>query len=124
MGILSDRIGKKNVFLIGLCFFVLTYAGMAFNSRLDIFYLLFVFYGLFAAATEGITKAWVSNLCEKVDLATALGFQATTQSIAAMVASSMAGIIWMAFGAEAMFMFSALGAFVIAIMLYREKVIE
>lgn len=124
MGILSDRIGKKNVFLIGLCFFVLTYAGMAFNSRLDVFYLLFIFYGLFAAATEGITKAWISNLCEKVDLATALGFQATTQSIAAMFASSMAGIIWMAFGPQAMFIFSALGALVIAVMLYREKVIE
>lgn len=124
MGILSDRIGKKNVFLIGLCFFVLTYAGMAFNSRLDVFYLLFIFYGLFAAATEGITKAWVSNLCEKVDLATALGFQATTQSIAAMVASSMAGIIWMAFGPQAMFIFSALGALLIALMLYREKAIE
>lgn len=124
MGILSDRIGKKNVFLIGLCFFVLTYAGMAFNSRLDVFYLLFIFYGLFAAATEGITKAWISNLCEKVDLATALGFQATTQSIAAMIASSMAGIIWMAFGAQTMFTLSALGALVIAVMLYREKVIE
>jgi len=46
MGILSDRIGKKKVFLIGLTCFIITYGGMAFNSRLEIFYLLFIFYGM------------------------------------------------------------------------------
>jgi MFS family permease len=124
MGILSDRIGKKKVFLMGLCFFIITYTGMAFNTRLDIFYILFIFYGLFAAATEGITKAWVSNLCEKVDLATALGFQATTQSFAAMLASFTAGIIWITWGPSAMFLFSALGAFLVAVILVRERFIE
>lgn len=124
MGILSDRIGKKKVFLMGLCFFIITYAGMAFNSQLEIFYILFIFYGLFAAATEGITKAWVSNLCEKVDLATALGFQSTTQSLAAMLASFIAGIIWMVFGSSGMFLFSATGALLVAIILARERIIE
>lgn len=124
MGTLSDRIGTKKVFLLGLGFFIITYIGMAFNTRLEIFYFLFIFYGLFAAATEGITKAWVSNLCEKVDLATALGFQSTTQSIAAMLASFIAGLIWMTWGAPATFLFSALGAALVAIILYREKIIK
>lgn len=124
MGMLSDRIGKKKVFLIGLGCFVVTYTGMAFNSSLEVFYFLFAFYGLFAAATEGITKAWVSNLCEKVDLATALGFQSTTQSIAAMFASFIAGILWMTLGSHAMFLFSAIGAFCVAVILFRERVIK
>lgn len=124
MGTLSDRIGKKKVFLIGLGCFIITYSGMAFNNRLEIFYLLFVFYGLFAAATEGITKAWISNLCEKVDLATALGFQSTTQSIASMLASFIAGIIWMSWGASATFLFSASGAALVAVILYREKIVK
>lgn len=124
MGTLSDRIGKKKVFLIGLCFFIITYVGMAFARHMNIFAILFISYGLFAAATEGITKAWVSNLCEKVDLATALGFQSTTQSIAAMFASFIAGLIWMVFGSQAMFLFAGLGALVVAIILWREKSIE
>ncbi|MDO9183315.1 MAG: MFS transporter [Bacteriovorax sp.] len=124
MGILSDRIGKKKVFIMGLFFFIITYAGMAFNSRIEIFYFLFILYGLFAAATEGISKAWISNLCQKVDLATALGFQATTQSIAAMFASFIAGAIWMSYGPMAMFLFSALGTLLVTVILIKERSIQ
>lgn len=123
IGVLSDTLGKKKVFLIGVLFFFVTYLGMAFTNNLSIFYLLFFFYGLFMACTEGITKAWISNLCEKVDLATALGFQSTTQALAAMCASFLAGGIWMSFGAFAPFLFSAIGALIVAITLYREKII-
>lgn len=121
MGTLSDRIGKKKVFLMGLCFFIITYAGMIFAKSMEVFIILFIFYGLFAAATEGITKAWVSNVCAKVDLATALGFQATTQSIAAMLASFTAGLVWMFFGSEYMFLLAALGAMTIVAFLWRER---
>jgi MFS family permease len=124
MGILSDRIGKKKVFLMGLIFFIITYAGMAVNHRLEIFIILFIFYGLFAASTEGITKAWISNLCEKTDMATALGFQSTTQSLAAMSASLFAGALWMFWGSAVVFGFAAIGTSFVALFLYREKVIE
>jgi MFS family permease len=121
MGKISDSIGKKKVFLMGLGCFVITYAGMAFNTRMDIFYFLFFFYGLFAACTEGITKAWISNLCEKVDMATALGFQSTTQSLAAMLASFIAGLIWYSFGAQYVFILASSVTLIIAILLFREK---
>lgn len=124
MGVISDQIGKKKVFLLGLVFFIITYGGMAYNTRLEIYYLLFFFYGVFMACTEGITKAWISNRCEKVDLATALGFQMTTQSLAAMFASFITGAIWMSFGPSVAFLFSALGAAVVAVILFRERAIE
>ena len=121
MGLLSDSLGKKKIFLMGLIFFSITYLGMAFNTRMDVFYLLFFFYGLFAAATEGITKAWISNLCKSVDMATALGFQSTTQSIASMLASFIAGIIWYKFGSQYVFMLAGTVTLIIAICFYREK---
>lgn len=124
MGVLSDRLGMKKIFLAGVAFFIITYLGMAFNTRLEYFYLLFIFYGLFAASTEGITKAWVSNACEKVDLATALGFQSTTQSLASMCASLFAGILWMKFGSLSVFLYSSFGAVVVFIFLFREKAIR
>jgi MFS family permease len=124
VGVLSDKIGKKKIFLAGLFFFIVTYAGMAFNHNLWMFYLLFCCYGLFAACTEGITKAWISNLCEKVDMATALGFQSTSQSIAAMLASFLAGAIWLSLGASFVFLISAIGTTIVAVIIYRDKVIS
>jgi MFS family permease len=123
VGILSDRIGKKQVFLTGLVFFIITYGGMALTTRIEIFYLLFFFYGLFAACTEGIVKAWISNLCLSEDLATALGFQSTTQSIASMAASMMAGSIWYIFGGQYVFLMASLIATFVAAKLFFEKVI-
>jgi MFS family permease len=124
MGLWADRFGKKKIFITGLIFFAITYGGMAFIKERNWLYLMFIFYGLFAASTEGITKAWISNLCERVDLATALGFQSTTQSLAAMLASFLAGAIWMTWGPTTMFLFSALGATIVAVILIRERIIQ
>lgn len=124
MGLWADRFGKKKIFITGLIFFAITYGGMAFIKERNWLYLMFIFYGLFAASTEGITKAWISNLCERVDLATALGFQSTTQSLAAMLASFLAGAIWMTWGPTTMFFFSALGAMIVAVILIRERIIQ
>ena len=124
MGMLSDKIGMKKVFILGLIFFVIVYGGMSFVQKIEWFYLLFFFYGLFAACYEGIVKAWVSNLCDKRDLATAIGFQATTQSIAAMCASFSAGAIWYFLGSEYVFLMSAVVTFFVGILLYRDKEIS
>jgi sugar phosphate permease len=57
-------------------------------------------------------------------MGTALGFQASSQSLASMLASFIAGIIWMTYGSYAMFLFSALGALLVAVILARERIIE
>jgi len=76
---------------------------MALTSSFYVFLALFFLYGLYAAATEGIAKAWISNITDPKDTATAIGSFAGFQSIAAMIASSLAGVIWFWFGAEAAF---------------------
>lgn len=108
VGILSDKYGKKSIFLWGLFFFAITYAGMAFATEMWHFFVLFFIYALFGSCNEGIVKAWVSNLCKREDLATAIGFQATTQSLASMGASLLAGIIWYLLGAKYVFLMSAI----------------
>lgn len=62
LGILADRIGLKTVFLSGLTLFALVYLGIAFNTFLYGFFVLFFLYGVYAAATEGISKAWISPI--------------------------------------------------------------
>jgi MFS family permease len=107
MGIIADKFSLKNVFIIGLGLFAIVYLGMALSSNLYIYVVLFFLYGLYAAATEGIAKAWISNITNKKDTATAIGSYSGFQSIAALFASSFAGIIWYNFGAEAAFISSS-----------------
>ena len=44
--------------------------------------------------TEGISKAWVSNLCEQKDTATAIGTYTAFSSVATLIASLIAGLVW------------------------------
>ncbi len=116
VGMMADRFGLKRIFIIGIFLFGVVYTGMAFADREYLFYALFFLYGLYAASTEGISKAWISNITDKNDTATAIGTYTGFQSIAAMLASSFAGWIWYQFGSAVVFLVSA--AVAIAVMLY------
>ena len=107
LGIIADKLSLKTVFTLGLVLFATVYTGMALTSNLYIYLVLFFMYGLYAAATEGIAKAWISNITDPNDTATAIGSFAGFQSIAAMIASSFAGGIWFWFGPEAAFISTA-----------------
>jgi len=109
IGILADRIGLWETLIIGLFLFAAVYAGMAFVHSLPFFLLLFAVYGVYAAATEGVSKALISNLSERLDTATAIGTFSAFNSLAALLSSSMAGLIWYTWGARYLFLFAALG---------------
>ena len=106
MGYLADRIGMKKVFVSGLILFSIVYAGFAFNQSIVGVYLLFAIYGIYAASTEGIAKAWISNMAHDTKTATALGFFNSVQSLATFLQVLFAGLIWMSIGSRSMFLFS------------------
>jgi MFS family permease len=98
IGILADKMRLKATFIVGLALFAIVYFGMSFNTHLYIFFGLFFLYGIYAAATEGISKAWISNITAPQDTATAIGTYSGLQSICALVASSLTGFLWYQFG--------------------------
>ena len=104
LGILADRIGLKAMLIIGLCSYAILYFGMAIISGSTSFFFLFFVYGIYSASTEGISKAWISNTCERHDLGTALGTFLGFQSIALMIASILTGILWSLIGASTTFL--------------------
>lgn len=116
IGIIADKIGLKKIFLLGLFLFAAVYTGFAFTLHWYFYIVLFLLYGLYAAATEGISKAWISNMVDKKEVATAIGTYSGFQSIAALLASSIAGLIWYQFGAAAVFISSAM--ITIAVIIY------
>ena len=104
LGILADRIGLKAMLIIGLCAYAVLYFGMALMSGGTPFLFLFFAYGIYSSATEGISKAWISNTCELQDLGTALGTFLGFQSITLMIASILTGILWSLIGANTTFL--------------------
>ncbi|MCX2739818.1 MFS transporter [Pontibacter anaerobius] len=117
MGVIADRWGLKRVYLFGLGLFVLVYFGMA-TFELNWVYLPLIFlYGLFAAATEGISKAWITNISAPQDTATAIGTYTAFESIATLGASALAGLLWQLYGAAATFLASGIAALLVILYL-------
>ena len=107
LGGLADRIGLKKVFLAGLLLFGLVYAGMSVPGGPAWFLVLFFLYGLYAAATEGISKAWISNISDPKDTATAIGTFTGIQSICTLLASTLTGWLWTRYGAAPAFLITS-----------------
>jgi MFS family permease len=112
-GMLGDRIGLKRVFIIGLVLFAVVYAGMAFSSGLWMYFGLFCIYGVYTATTEGIAKAWICNIVPKTETATAIGSYSALNSVMAMVASAIGGLIWSVIGLNAMLLYTAIGVLLV-----------
>jgi MFS family permease len=121
LGILADKVGMKKILASGLILFAIVYIGMAYAQSELVFLGLFFLYGIYAAATEGVAKAWITNICEKKDTATAIGSYTAFQSIATLLASSLAGLIWFYIGASTVFLLSGIIALAVAIYISRFK---
>lgn len=116
MGKLADRAGLQKIIILGLALFAAVYIGMATGQGIGLYMVLFMLYGLYAAATEGISKAWISSITDKKDTATAIGTFAGLQSICTMMASALTGLIWHYWGAT--MAFTATGVVTLLVMVY------
>ena len=114
IGILADKIGLRKIFIIGLLIFAFVYFGMGFNHTVYLFAVLLFFYGIFYSCNEGISKAWISKVSDKKDTATAIGMFSGLQSIATLIASSLAGFIWYKFGSVYTFVITGFAAILVA----------
>jgi sugar phosphate permease len=101
--------------------FAIVYGGMAITHSFWVIGFLFFLNGIYAAATEGIAKAWISNMVPPEDIATAIGSYSGFQSICGLIASSLAGIVWYNFGSTATFLLSALVASGVLVYLYSKQ---
>lgn len=115
VGVFADKIGLRKIFILGLSLFAVVYGGMAFHPPLYLILILFFIYGIYASATESIAKAWITNISEKKDTATAIGFFTGISSVFTFFASVLAGFLWFTFSPSVTFGFSSIGALVLII---------
>jgi MFS family permease len=119
IGILADRFGKKKVFIIGLLIFSVVYFGFASLNSFALVWILFALYGIYASSTEGVLKAWVSDLVPDQNRGSAIGLITMSSSIAMMIGSIAAGVLWDTFGSQAPFYISSAVSLMVALSLYQ-----
>lgn len=102
-GMLSDRIGRRRLILLGWSVFAVTYAGFAVATTALHAWLLFGFYGLFYGFTEGVERALMVDLAPASARGGVFGWYNFVIGIGALPASVLFGLIWNAYGSPAAF---------------------
>jgi MFS family permease len=121
VGIWSDRIGRKNVLVMGYALFAITALGFAFVSSLAGLIVLFALYGLVFAMVDASERAYVSDLSMPHVRSTSLGFYYGAVGLAAIISGLVAGGLWAQFGASATFVFGASAAALASLALWRMR---
>lgn len=115
-GIISDKIGPKKVLLSGFLLFSAIYLFFGLTNVSFLLWLLFPFYGIYMALTEGVGKAYISNLVPQEKAGTAFGIYQTTIGLCTFFASLIAGLLWTYIGVSAPFIFGSAMAVISALL--------
>lgn len=118
LGSLSDRIGREKVILLGWSVYTLAYLGFGFANKPYQIWLLFAFYGIFYATTQGVTKAFVADIVPSEDRGKAYGIYNALIGLMALPSSFIAGFLWDRFTPAAPFFFGSVIAGISALLLF------
>jgi len=108
-GGLSDKIGRKRLLVWGYILYSVVYIAFGFMSHQYSWLLWFFWplYGVYYAMTEGVEKAFVSELAPQNSKGTALGFYNMIVGVGLLPASLIAGFIY-PFSNKAPFIFGGI----------------
>jgi MFS family permease len=114
LGALSDRWGRLPLLAGGYATFTLVYLGWTRAQAGWEVWALFLAYGVYYAATEGVARAFVADLAPRARRGTALGWFNGLTGVAALPANLLGAWLWSQWGPGATF---ALGAWLGAVAL-------
>jgi MFS family permease len=122
-GLLSDRIGRRKLLIIGWLVYSLIYFGFALAKEGWQVWLLYALYGLYYGLTYGTAKAMVADIVSEELRGTAYGTYNAVLGLLDLPASLIAGLLWdglpalgwRGFGAPAPFFFGASMALLAAV---------
>lgn len=117
-GILSDKIGRKPVLILGYLVFAITSIGLIFASNLYSLLLCFIIYGIFFAMIDGVQRAFVVDLAPKHLRATALGIFHAAMGMVALPGGFIAGLLWDKISPETTFLYGFILAIISMVLLF------
>jgi MFS family permease len=98
-GALSDRLSRSRIYAVGLAFFSLGYIGLGLTRSTALAWVILCAYGMFAACTDGVGKAWASSLVGPALQGRAQGIYQGFTGMAIVMAGVWAGLMWHGTGA-------------------------
>lgn len=111
-GFLSDRLGRRNVLVLSILVFFITYLGFALTRSVAIVGVLFIFYGLYQGMIRSVGKALASDYVSDSLRASAVGWYNATMGVCGLAASLLGGWLWDHVGHTAVFLVGAIFAVV------------
>ena len=95
-GILSDRIRKEKVLIIGFLLFVISILLMFFSEKNNIIYIISIplIYGLYVGISETVQRALVSKYVLEHNRGTAFGFYGLIIGICLLIGNITFGFLW------------------------------
>jgi len=107
LGIISDKIGRIKIMLLGWIIFAAIHLGLAVSFAPWQVVVLFIAYGLYYATTFGAARALIADMVPEEHRGKAYGIYNACTGFAALPASYAAGRLWDAYSAAAPFLFGA-----------------
>lgn len=117
IGVLSDKIGKEKILIFGFLIYAIVYFGFGVTGSISVIVALFALYGLYSAATDGIQKAFISDIIDENKKGTGLGIYNAMIGITLLPASLIAGILYDKVNSSIPFYFGTLTAVVSALLM-------
>ncbi len=125
LGALSDKVGRRRLIISGWIAYGLVYLGFALSHTGLQIWILYGFYGIYYAATEGSAKALIADLVPQDRRGTAYGVYNAAIGLTALPASVIAGLLWQGafgwtgLGPSAPFFFGAALALLAGVLFWR-----
>jgi MFS family permease len=117
IGSLSDRIGKEKILITGFVIYAVVYYGFGVTTSTGAIIALFALYGLYSAATDGIQKAFISDITDSNKKGTGLGIYNALLGITLLPASLIAGFLYDKVNSSIPFYFGAVTAALSALLM-------
>jgi MFS family permease len=110
LGKLSDRVNRSTLLVISLFFLIAADLCLAISDNKIFLWLGVALWGLHMGASQGILSALIADTASSHLRATAFGLFSLSSGLAMLLASVIAGAVWMSFGPSMTFYLSALFA--------------
>ncbi len=107
LGSLSDTVGRKPIIVISFIYYAIIYVLFGFANQAWMVWVLFAAYGIYYGLSDGILRAYVADIVEEENRATAYGVLNTIIGIFLLPASVLMGLVWTQFNSQIAFITAA-----------------
>jgi MFS family permease len=122
-GILSDRIGKEKVLIIGFLLFVISVLLMYFSEKNNMIYIISIplIYGLYIGVSETVQRALISKYVSEQNRGTAFGFYGLIIGVCLLIGNITFGFLWDNYDISIALLYSLTLATLAIVFLFRFK---